>query len=98
MTALEAEVPAGRWSELTERFRGAGTRLPSQLLHAFLVQSATEPTRWRAISIWRSRAALEEYRRSVAVPAGIAMFRSLGAEPAVTVWAVGVALPDLAVA
>ena len=38
--------------------------------------------------IWRSREALEEYRRSVSTPTGIAMFQSVGAEPMVSVWSV----------
>lgn len=86
MSVLEAVVPADRWSELAALYRKAGERIPPQMLHAFLVQSATEPTRWRGISIWRSRAALEEYRRSVQTPAGIAMFQAVGAHPEITLW------------
>jgi quinol monooxygenase YgiN len=93
MTVLEADVPADRWSELAEMYRKAGERLPSQMLQAFLVQSSTEPSRWRGISIWRNRAALEEYRRSVQTPAGIAMFQAVGAHPMVTLWDVDAALP-----
>lgn len=93
MTVLEADVAPDRWSELAELYRKAGEHLPSQMLHTFLVQSSTEPSRWRGISIWRSRAALEEYRRSVQTPEGIAMFQAVGAHPEITLWDVGVALP-----
>ena len=93
MTVLEADVAADRWTELAEMYRKAGERLPSQMLHSFLVQSATERSRWRGISIWRSRAALEEYRRSVQTPEGIAMFQAVGAHPVVSLWDVGAVLP-----
>lgn len=93
MTVLEADVPADRWGDLSEMYRRAGEQLPSQMLHAFLVQSSTVPARWRGIAIWRSRAALEEYRRSVQTPTGIAMFQAVGAHPEVTLWDVGAAYP-----
>jgi len=93
MSVLEATVPADRWSELAEMYRKAGERTPPQMLHAFLVQSTAEPSRWRGISIWRSRAALEEYRRSVQTPLGIAMFQAVGAHPEITLWEVDAASP-----
>ena len=36
----------------------------------------------------QSRAALEEYRKSVATPGGVMMFRSVGVEPALSIWEV----------
>ena len=85
MTVLEARVLPDRAAELKRLYEGAGP-LPSQMLQAILVQSATDPLVWRGISIWRSRAALEEYRRSISTPTGIMMFRSVGAEPTISVW------------
>ena len=87
MTVLEGRVPPDRAPELQRLYDAAGP-LPSQMLEAFLVQSSTDPLVWRGISIWRSREALEEYRRSVTTPTGIAMFRSVGAEPTVSMWSV----------
>ncbi len=93
MTVLEARVSPDRAAELTRLYEDAGP-LPSQMLRAFLVRSTTDPLVWRGISIWRSRAALEEYRRSVPTPAGIMMFRAVGAEPSVSVWDVAASLPS----
>jgi hypothetical protein len=87
MTVLEARVSPERAPELKRIYETAGP-LPSQMLQATLVQSAADPMMWRGISIWRSREALEEYRRSVSTPTGIMMFRSAGAEPTVSVWEV----------
>jgi hypothetical protein len=58
------------------------------------VQDTGDPTRWRGISIWRSRSALEEYRRSVPTPKGILMFREVGAEPVLSIFDVVVAADE----
>ena len=87
MTVLEGRVPPDRAPELKRMYEGAGP-LPPQMLQTFLVQNSTDPSVWRGISIWRSREALEEYRRSVTTPTGLAMFRSVGAEPNVSIWSV----------
>ena len=93
MTVLEAHVPPERWAELVAAYdRGAG-QLPPQMLRTLLVQGEADRTLWRGISIWRSRAALEEYRRSVTTPGGIAMFRAVGAEPVLSIWSVATSAP-----
>jgi quinol monooxygenase YgiN len=90
MTVLEARVSPDRAAELRRVYDSVGP-LPSQMLQTVLAQSTADPAIWRVISLWRSRAALEEYRRSVSTPTGIMMFRSVGAEPAVSVWDVATA-------
>ncbi len=86
MTVLEGRVPADQVAELNRLYTEASRSLPAQMLQALLVQSTTDPAVWRGISVWRSRAALEEYRRSVSTPAGIRMFQAVGAQPSVSVW------------
>jgi quinol monooxygenase YgiN len=94
MTVLEAHVPQERWEELVQLYdRGAG-QLPAQMLRTLLAQEATDRTLWRGISVWRSRAALEEYRRSVTTPGGVAMFRAVGAEPVLSIWSVASSAPS----
>ncbi len=85
MTVLEARVPEERWIALQEAFKTGVQRKPTQMVEAFLVQSTEEPTLWRGVTVWRSRQALEEYRGSVATPGGVLIFRSVGAEPTLTV-------------
>ncbi len=88
MTVLEARVPADRWSAMEEGYaRMAGNR-PAQLEHGFVVQSVDDPTLWRVVGIWQSRAALEEYQRSVAAPGGVLLFRSVGVEPTMSLFEV----------
>ena len=81
MTVLEAHVDPAQWPTLRQAYSGAVAELPAQIMRSFLVQSGADPTLWRVESIWRSRAALEEYRRSVTTPGGILIFRAAGAEP-----------------
>ena len=40
------------------------------------------------ISLWRSREALQDYQRSVDAPGGVVLFRSVGAEPTLTMFEV----------
>jgi hypothetical protein len=88
MTILEAHVPHDKWEELREVYEAATGELPSQMEQTFLLQSASESTLWRAASVWKSREALEEYRRSVETPGGVLLFRSVGVEPTLSIFAV----------
>ncbi len=88
MTVLEAHVAPERWEDLQHAFASGGGQLPPQMLQMFLVQSAADHSQWRAISVWRSREALDEYRRSVETPGGVLFFRSAGAEPALSIFEV----------
>ncbi len=86
MTVLEARVSVDRASELVGIFEHGKEQIPPQMLAMYLVQSDGDPTLWRAISVWKSREALAEYRRSVVTPGGIAMFRAVGGEPTLSIW------------
>lgn len=91
MTVLEAHVSSQQWKALREAYETAmAGGLPPQMTQTFLVQSTTDSTLWRGISVWRSREALEEYRRSVATPGGVLVVRSVGAEPSLHVFDVAV--------
>ncbi len=95
MTVLEAHVQPERWAEFVQLYERGGTQLPPQMIRTFLAQDEADRTLWRGVSIWRSRAALDEYRRSVKTPGGVAMFRAVGAEPVLTIWSVPASVPGL---
>ncbi len=82
MTVVEGHVAQERWAQFGEVF--AREPRPAALRATFLLQSASEPTLWRTIGLWASREEFEAYRQSVAVPGALAMFRAVGAEPAVS--------------
>lgn len=87
LTVLEAKVPENQWEALRSAYEGPITAsLPPQLVQSFLLQSETDPTIWWATSVWKSRAALEEYRNSVETPGGVLLFRSVGAEPTLSIY------------
>lgn len=88
MTVLEARVEPDRWVALREAYSAAGVNLPPQMVETFLVQSTDDPMIWRGVSIWRSREALEEYRRGVETPGGVLLFRAAGAEPTLSIFEV----------
>ncbi len=81
MTVLEARVPRERWDDLRASFAQGQGQLPRQMVHSYLMQSAADPELWRTVAVWESRAALDEYRRSVETPGGVLFFRAAGAEP-----------------
>lgn len=86
ITVLEAHVAKEKCAQLTKIFSDLGEHLPSQIVHSWLLQSESDPTIWRAMSLWKSRAALQEYRRSVETPGGVLIFRSVGAEPSLSIF------------
>lgn len=91
MTVLEAHLEPEKWATLEAAYKSGTSRVPPQMSQTFLVQSTADPTLWRGISVWKSREALEEYRRSVETPGGVLMFRAAGAEPALTLFDVAAA-------
>ena len=86
MTILEAHVKPEHWGTLEQAYRAGAGHLPSQMIQTFLIHSPDDPTLWRIVSVWKSREALGEYRRSVETPGGILMFRSVGAEPTLSLF------------
>ncbi|MFO7539988.1 MAG: hypothetical protein R6X32_18265 [Chloroflexota bacterium] len=90
MTILEAQVDPSKWEVMRQSYTTGSTELPPQMAQTFLLQSASDPTIWRMASVWKSREALEEYRQSVETPGGVLFFRSVGAEPKLSIFDVAV--------
>ncbi|NJC96104.1 MAG: hypothetical protein FIB03_07175 [Anaerolineae bacterium] len=86
VTILEAHVDSGQSSRLLTAYQGGITNLPPQMIETFLMQSTSDKTLWRIISVWKSREALDEMRNSGETPAGILMFRAAGAEPELSIF------------
>ena len=88
MTVLEAHVAQPNWLKLSQAYAEKTKNLPPGLIQTFLVQSRTDNTLWRIISVWESRAALEDMRRTTETPGGVLIFRAAGAEPKLSVYSV----------
>ncbi len=88
MTSLEAHVAPDKQEQLQQAFKKQLAEKLDGASEAVLTQSASDPTLWRLNGFWASREVFEQYRRSVPVPAGIAIFRAVGSEPTLTMFEV----------
>ncbi len=86
MTILEAHVAPEKWAALEQAFATGREQIPPQLAQTFLIHSAADSTLWRIVSVWHSREALEEMRRSTETPGGVLMFRAASAEPKLSIF------------
>jgi len=84
VTIVEAEVPPEQEGALSAAWRETtGGPIPAGLVRTFLLRSGGT---WRIATVWESQEALAAMRASNDTPAAVAMFRSVGAEPSVTIW------------
>lgn len=86
MTILEGRVTPEQATALQAANEKGIGQLPPQMYETFLARSVDDPAVYRGISIWKSREALEEYRRSVETPGGVLPFRSVGVEPGLSIY------------
>ncbi len=89
ITILEAKVEPVKWSALQNAYKkGTAGQLPPQMIQTFLIQSMANKMIWQIVSVWKSREALDEMKKSVETPAGVLMFQAAGAEPTLSVFEV----------
>ncbi|HEY9075484.1 MAG TPA: antibiotic biosynthesis monooxygenase [Anaerolineaceae bacterium] len=81
ITILEGRVTSDRWEEFEDAYRKKIKRAPMQLRQSYLIQSTTNLSTWRIISIWRSKEAYEEMSTSSEFNTCVEMFRQVGVEP-----------------
>jgi hypothetical protein len=94
ITILESRVEPDMVPALLAAYQNGLSHLPPQMIRTFLAHSAADKTLWRIISVWQSREALEEMRRSRETPEGILMFRAAGAEdPKLSIFDVAASAP-----
>jgi len=87
VTLLEARIDETEADALVDSFRRGSDSLPSAIRETFLLRES-DGDLWRVVTVWESRSALDGYRASVETPEGVLMFRSAGAEPALTIFEV----------
>lgn len=80
ITTLEAHVAPDMVPALLAAYQNGLSHLPPQMIQTFLINSIADKSIWRILSVWKSREALEEMRRSREIPEGILMFRAAGVE------------------
>ncbi|HSJ31816.1 MAG TPA: antibiotic biosynthesis monooxygenase [Longimicrobiales bacterium] len=85
MTVLEAQVLPDRVMELEEAYREGTSEIPPEIVETFLVREMGEPARFRIVTVWTSRDALDAMRQSGVTPRGVQIFQSIGAAPVLSV-------------
>lgn len=86
ITILEAHVAPENLDALKQAYQDGIQQLESQIVQTFLINSTTDSTLWRIVTVWHSREALQEMRRSTETPRGVLMFRAAKAEPTLSVF------------
>ncbi len=86
MTILEARVTPDKWAALEQAYKARTRQLDPGITQTFLAHSSADSTLWRIITVWSSRQVLEAMRGSTETPQGVLMFRSVGAEPTLSVF------------
>jgi len=97
VTVLDSHVEEDKVAALQAAYAAtvASGKRPPGLVRSELLRDARDPTHWRIQTWWENRQALEAMRNSGGTPAGVLMFRAAGAEPALTIFEVMDALPDV---
>jgi heme-degrading monooxygenase HmoA len=88
MSVLEARIAADRTGDLERAYREATSRIPREIIETFLVRDTQDPLRYRIVTLWESRAALEAMRASGETPKGVQIFQAAGATPKLSVYEV----------
>ncbi len=86
ITILEASVAPDKADRLKEAYQQGIERLDAGIAQTFLLRGSADSARWQIITVWESRAALDEMRRSGVMPRGVLMFHAADAEPVLSVF------------
>ncbi len=85
-TILEAHVNPDKWAALEQAYKEAILKLDRGIVETFLLHSPKDPTLWQIVTVWESRAALDEMRNSGETPRGVVIFRAAAAEPVLSIF------------
>lgn len=86
MTILEANVDQRNWRKLEDVYATEVKILDPGIIQTFLAQSKADENNWRIITLWESMEKLMLMRQSGETPRGVLMFRSVNAEPNLSVY------------
>lgn len=81
MIVMEGHVAEEQWPTLLAAYEAGSKNMPAPMLQMFLAQDVSDRTLWRAVTIWQSVEALQEYRKTAPTHGGEAIFRAAGAQP-----------------
>lgn len=88
ITVLEAQVEPEKAAILEATYKQAIEHLDAGIRQTFLQRSVKDPAVWQIVTVWESREALDAMRQSGETPRGVLIFRTVQAEPALSVFGV----------
>ncbi len=86
MTILEGRVAKENWPALEQAYQEASQHREPGLEQSYLIHAIKDSDLWRILTIWTSREALDEMRKSAETPRGVLIFRSAHSEPVLSVY------------
>jgi hypothetical protein len=94
VTVLQAQVASDQWKTLEQAYGEGVAQLDRGITQTFLLHGFADPSIWQIVTVWQSREALDEMRRSGETPRGVLFFRAAGAEPVLSVFGVAAHAPN----
>ncbi len=93
MTVVEGKVLPSKLEEFQSAYAAVrNDPKPPGWVRSMLLHDTTELGLFRISTLWESREALDRMRGSTKVPVAVALFRTVGIEPAVRIFAVPVTI------
>lgn len=86
LTILEAQVAPEKTASLETTYRQAIAHLDKGIAQTLLVRNTKEPNSWQIMTMWESREALNAMRQSGETPRGVLLFRTVEAEPKLSIF------------
>ncbi len=82
MTVVEGRVPILRAGDFEAAYASVKDQVkPPGWKRSMLLRDTKEEGLYRVSTLWETREALDEMRKSTSVPVAIALFRNVGVEP-----------------
>jgi quinol monooxygenase YgiN len=88
MTILEGRVEKDNWSTLEQAYIEGSQQKDPGLVQSLLIHNTREPDLWRILTLWSSREALDEMRKSSETQRGVLIFRQAHTEPQLSIFEV----------
>lgn len=86
ITVLEAQVAPEKAAMLEATYQQAIQHLDAGIVQTCLVRNSKEPALWQIVTQWESREALDAMRQTGETPRGVLIFRTVDAEPRLSVF------------
>lgn len=82
LTIIEGRIPADKVEEFERSYAELSKiQTPAGLISSKLIRKKSDVLLYRVETLWKSQTAIDSMRKSVEVPAAIALFQKAGVKP-----------------